>query len=300
MSNMSDRTRREYLRDLGITTVGINIAGCLEGDEDPTSTPEDTVTSGQDTPTEEETPTDEESATETGSGDSIASLGWVPSPQVYSRGAIEAMGVAYPSQIMDTVSDSDAENYEEEGFFVPEWMNVSSDQMVQYGHVRFEDATGMRMNELSGYDITQEEDLEAVDEQKGYQILRGEGVGEGGLDVLAATDGDGSVAWTRYDFSSDSEYDEEEVIEMLGGLIDAKNGDSVRFMSSRSGQRFANIEHEDIFNAGSVGEDEYSARRVGFNEDNLTIERLNVGQGGSTTVESEEEYQNDEYRGLNW
>ncbi|QSG08948.1 hypothetical protein [Halapricum desulfuricans] len=218
---MSERTRREYLKDFGIAAGVVGAAGCLGGGEDeetPTNTATDTPeTTSSDPTTEENTTegeetTEEETTTETSQdleGYGLDMLTWIPETRNQD---IANFIYARPSDIAEDIGAQAVSEYDDQGVFSPQyWTDIGMEQ-VSEGLAAWP-ATIWVVDE----DVTKEleESFGSAEEYNGFDIYQGTeelSDGEEGDFVIAY---DGEIVVEGLGASLPENYSEETIIPIV-------------------------------------------------------------------------------------
>ncbi|QSG08950.1 hypothetical protein [Halapricum desulfuricans] len=310
---MSERTRREYLKDFGIAAGVVGAAGCLGGGEDeetPTNTTTDTPGTTSSDPTTEENTTEGEETTEEETGNShdesvpevmdfVPTADEINSSEYDGETPVTAIGVGFPSQIAGNISNQIQQGYEERGTFIPyDFADVDMSQVEQevVADIKGVDWIPIwKFNEDISQSLNSE--MEKRGEYEGFDILYLEDAeqpfSDDTIDRLVLTDGE-------YAMSVTMPGDEERFYNTLKTLVDASEGEANRFVDETSlGQALTEIDYKDATEIGSEGWEDVVAggARYVFGEDELQMERIELSEDGDVSVTATENYDPGKYAG---
>lgn len=295
---MSDRTRREYLEELGaVTTLGA-AAGCLDGGDSSGTTTEndtDTATTEQETegePDGDQSEADDGEETQNGSTENTI-LDFVPTSEELNteaydgNGGVQLLAIGFPSDVAEIIPQETQGSYEENESFVPyDFANVSMSQVDQKAAVRFEGIGVVPVYEFAE-DITQDlnEDLQQVGEYRGFDVMYledgGQPFSDSTTDRLILYDGNHAL---RLDVpENDDQYQR-----TLESMVDASNDETLRMMENTElGQALAQTDYKDVTQVGTQRIDSglvAAGSRFDFSEDSYELERIELDEQGNVNV----------------
>lgn len=301
---MSDRTRREYLRDFGIVAGTAGVAGCLGGGDDeesPTNTSTDTTgTTPNDTTTEENTTEGEETTEDGGNttdrenersfGEAVRSI-----PESIGGNDVSGYAHAKVDQIDETISSATSSGYAEKNVLVPHWADIGLSELREVAASQA--IIGGSNSRIKSYDFDGDisdsisDELSEQQEFDGYTLYTFSD-SEMPDQAIAYNENEGHALEVISGDISDLQREES----VFSVHIDAKRGDTPRFIDMDEGFGLAvvNFPYDDVVVLGTNEEnDEYLAGGTNIDyidEKNGETDFLDLSRTGEADVYRETEW----------